>query len=59
MTAIDDLTVIFEDPFVGGPLDPRSAVFVRADAQIEALASPIPATAGLMLAVMALDKLPR
>jgi hypothetical protein len=57
VTAIDDLTVIFEDPFVGGPLDPRSAVVVRADAQIEALASPIPA--GLMLAVMALDKLPR
>jgi len=43
---------------VGGPLDPRSAVVVRADAEIEALASRSGDHGGT-LAVMALDKLPR
>jgi diadenosine tetraphosphate (Ap4A) HIT family hydrolase len=30
-----------DDPYVGGPIDPRAAEFVRSDAEIEALASAI------------------
>jgi diadenosine tetraphosphate (Ap4A) HIT family hydrolase len=30
-----------DDPYVGGPIDPRAAEFVRSDGDIEALASAI------------------